>query len=324
MEAIGQVERNPTQAAAPRTDRLDITMLMGGPSDERDVSLVSGRAVAAALERAGHRVTARDIGPDDLSALDRKEAEVVFIVLHGAWGESGELQQICEDRGLAYVGSGPAASAAAMDKVAAKQRFVRCGLSTPEWVLLRRGAAPRDGAIDRLGLPCVVKPVDSGSSVDLTVAVDAASRDRAIGEVAARHGQALVERYIRGRELTVGIVGEEALPIVEIIPPGGTYDYHAKYVSNETRYVVNPELPAGAQERLQADGMEAHRALGCRDLSRVDFILDAAGVPWVLEVNTIPGFTSHSLLPKAAAAAGIDFDALCDRLARMAMARAGR
>ncbi len=305
---------------------LDVTVLMGGPSSEREVSLLSGRAVADALARCGHRVTAADISPEDLSALDRRGAEVVFVALHGAFGEDGAVQRLCEGRGLPYVGSGPDASRLAMDKHASKDVFRRAGLATPDWVVVeaRQPPARRASLLARVPPPCVVKPVDSGSSVDVYVARDAAARDAALGGLLAGYGRALVEAFVAGREMTVGILGDRPLPVVEVRPHREFYDYVAKYEDDATEYLTDPELPPGAARRLQQDALAAHRALGCRDLSRVDFILDESGRPWVLEVNTIPGFTSHSLVPKAAAAAGIGFEQLCDRLVRMALDRARR
>jgi len=304
---------------------LEITVLMGGPSSEREVSFMSGRAVAEGLRRRGHHVAAADVGPEDVSALRREGIDVVFIALHGQFGESGQVQRLCEQHGLVYVGSGPAPSALAMDKAASKRAFRRAGLATPEWVLIDRSqpAAQRRSLLDELPPPCVLKPNDGGSSVDVTIARDAAVRDAAAEELLDRYGAALIERFIDGREMTVGILDERPLPLVEIRPARAFYDYVAKYDDDATEYIVNPELAPAAAEELAAAGLTAHLALGCRDFSRVDFILDAAGVAYALEVNTIPGFTSHSLLPKAAAAAGLDFDQLCERIVRLALRRAG-
>jgi len=303
---------------------LDVTVLMGGPSAEREVSLLSGRAVADALARAGHAVTGADISPADASALDRRGADVVFIALHGDFGESGAVQALCEERGLRYTGSGPRASALALDKVAAKQVFRGAGLGTPDWVLVEEfgDLAETRAEVERLSLPAVVKPVDSGSSIDVTIARTAARRDEAMEELLDRYGRVLVERFVAGREMTVGVLGEEALPVMEILPAREFYDYAAKYADGSgTRYVFDHRLDEETCRRLRQAGLAAHRSLGCRDLSRVDFILDGEGVPQVLEVNTIPGFTSHSLVPMAAARAGVCFEELVDRLVQMAMDR---
>jgi D-alanine-D-alanine ligase len=302
---------------------LDITVLLGGPSNEREVSRDSGSAVAEALRRRGHKITESDISPQDTSALDRRGTDVVFIALHGEFGEDGQVQQLCEQRGLSYVGSGVQASKTAMDKVASKECFRRASLATPDWVVIDCATLPevRRDAAGRIGLPCVVKPIDAGSSVGVTIAADQAARDRALAEVLEGFGRAMMERFVRGRELTVGILGEQALPVIEIRPARPFYDRFAKYKDDATQYIVNPPLPPGAAERLCADALTAHRTLGCRDLSRVDFILDERGVANMLEINTLPGFTSHSLLPKAAAKVGISFEQLVERIARMAMAR---
>jgi len=303
---------------------LDITVLMGGPSSERDISLVSGKAVADALERRGHRVTRADISPRDAGALDRKGIDLVFPVLHGWFGEDGQVQALCESRGLTYVGSGPEASRLGMNKDAAKIVFRQAGLCTPDWIVVERAdAAGRGGRGPAcLGLPVVLKPVDGGSSVDVTIARDEAGRDAALEALLAAHGRALVERFVKGRELTVGILGEQALPVIQIVPAREFYDKVAKYADGAgTQYVFDHGLSDDLVRWLQRCAVEAHAALGCRDMSRVDFILDDAGSPCVLEVNTIPGFTSHSLLPMAAARVGIGFDELVDRLAAMAMRR---
>ena len=317
MKGGGAVRRNPTKA-------MNITVLMGGPSAEREVSLMSGSAIAEALERVGHRVARADIGPGDVSALDREGIDVVFIALHGQFGESGEVQAICERKALRYTGSSPLASRLALDKAAAKQIFRRNGLPTPDWMILEDFHSPRQiqGWLPELDVPVVVKPVDGGSSVDITIARSPAQRDAAIGELIDKYGRVMLERAVQGRELTVGILGDEALPVLEIIPAREFYDYTAKYADGAgTRYVFDHGLSDEVVRATQAAALTAHNCLGCRDMSRVDFILDAEGVPQVLETNTIPGFTGHSLLPMAAARIGISFEQLVDRIANMAMRR---
>ncbi|KPK80832.1 MAG: hypothetical protein AMJ81_11280 [Phycisphaerae bacterium SM23_33] len=316
-------------ATAPpraRTKPLDITVLMGGPGSEREVSLVSGAAVADALQRCGHRVTRADISPADTSALDRRGVEVVFVALHGVFGEDGEVQRLCEARGLTYVGSGPGASRLAMDKHASKQVFRRSGLATPDWVTLEASmpAWQRAALLQEFPPPCVLKPNDGGSSVDVYIARDQAARQQALERLLAGYGRAMIESFVPGREMTVGVLGAEALPVLEIRPHREFYDYQAKYNDDSTEYIVDPDLPLPVKEHLRAAGLAAHKALGCRDFSRVDFILAEDGPAHVLEVNTIPGFTSHSLLPKAAAAVNIGFDQLCDRIVQLALERTRR
>lgn len=315
-----------TEGTYVPTRTLDITVLMGGPSSEREVSLVSGRAVADALARCGHKVTTADISPEDNSALSREGLEVVFIALHGPFGEDGQVQLLCEEGGLAYVGSGPVASKLAMDKDASKRLFRAAALDTPAWVVVEKGAQP-DRLAELLAQtppPCVLKPIDGGSSVDVTIARDEPARDEALADLLAAYGRAMIEEFIPGREMTVGILAEEALPLVEIRPAREFYDYFAKYEDDATQYIVAPDVPPGVADRLARDALKAHQALGCRDFSRVDFMLTDDGRAHVLEVNTIPGFTSHSLLPKAAAAAGVSFEQLCDRLVGLALERQQR
>jgi len=306
------------------TDVLDITVLLGGPSSERDVSLLSGQAIADALGRRGHRVTRADISPGNALALDREGIDVVFIALHGDFGESGEVQELCEERGLCYTGSGARASQLAIDKAATKQIVKRIGLPTPDWMIVEEFHTPSQIAqwLPELGLPVVLKPVNGGSSVDITIAHAPEARDEALEAMVDKYGRAMLERFVPGREITVSILGDRPLPVIEIIPDGEFYDYRAKYSDEAgTRYTLEHGLDAGAVEALQAAACATHRALDCRDMSRVDFILDEQGTAWVLEINTIPGFTSHSLLPMAAAGSGIGFDELVGRIARMARER---
>jgi len=308
-----------------RTERpLDITVLMGGPSAEREISLISGKAIAEGLRRAGHSVTCADVLPNDTSALDRKNADVVFIALHGEFGESGQVQQLCEDRGLAYTGSPQRASELAMDKAAAKEIFRQAGLPTPDWMIIEEYHGPQlyRKWLRELPPPVVLKPVNGGSSIDITIAHDEQERDEALEAMIDVYGRCMLEAFVPGREMTVGILGTEALPVLEIVPARPFYDYTAKYADGAgTRYVFDHGLDDETASQLRQMAWAAHEALGCRDLSRVDFILDAQGTAQLLEVNTIPGFTSHSLVPMAAAHAGIGFEELVDRLAMMAFAR---
>ncbi len=302
---------------------LDITVLMGGPSSEHEVSLASGTAIADALVRNGHKVTRSDISPQELSALDRPGIDLVFIALHGDFGESGQVQRLCEARGLRYIGSGAAASELAMDKAAAKRAFAAGGISTPPGMVITEVTPAAKAWLEDIGLPIVLKPVDGGSSVDVVIAHDRQVRDRELTDLLAKYGRILAERFIEGKELTVGILGDEALPIIQIIPDGEFYDYRAKYSDGaKTQYIFEHGIDTPRAAAIQAMALAAHRSLGCRDMSRVDVMLEkSTGIPYVLEINTIPGFTSHSLLPKAAARVGIPLDQLVERIAEMAMAR---
>lgn len=302
--------------AAPRgVETLDITVLAGGPGGEREVSLNSGRAVHEALIRLGHRAELCDILPGDMAALDRP-ADFAFIVLHGEFGEDGTVQAELERRGMAYAGSGPAASRRAMNKVEAKRCFKRAGVPTPEHAVAEPGTC---AAIARsFPLPAVVKPVASGSSVDTSIVETRAALADAVEAVVAKYGRALVERCIRGPELTVGILGDHPLPVCEIRTLRAFYDYQAKYIDDDTQYLFDLDLPARVLDEVQSLSLTAHRALGCEAFSRVDWMVDGTTLkPYALEVNTIPGFTSHSLLPKAAARAGVGFDELCARIVEL-------
>jgi D-alanine-D-alanine ligase len=288
-----------------------VTVLCGGPSAERQVSLDSGAAVAEALTRCGHEVFVADIDPDHLAALEHP-ADVVFPALHGGFGENGTLQRILEERGIAFVGSDSRASALAMDKLAAKRIVIDLGIDTPPFELL-----DTPDAQPTLAPPVVVKPVAEGSSVATTILHEGSPLEAA-REVVARYGRALVERFIAGDEITVGIVGNQTLPPICVRPRRGFYDYQAKYHDSGTEYLFDAGHPASLLDRARADSRRVFDALGCRHLARIDWIADADRRLWFLEANTLPGFTSHSLVPKAAARIGVPFDALVERLVRMA------
>jgi D-alanine-D-alanine ligase len=295
---------------------LDITVLAGGPGSEREVSLQSGKSVHAALCRLGHRAIVHDIGPEDLAALNER-ADLVFIALHGEFGEDGSVQEILEKRGICYTGSDAKASRAAMNKAETKRMVAKAGVPTPEWGLV--DATNHEGVQQRFAAPAVVKPVASGSSVDLTIARTPQQLQQAAARLVDRYGEALIERYIEGVELTVGILGDAALPVCQIRTKREFYDYQAKYVDNDTEYLFDIDLPDSLLARVQEMSLAAYRAVGCSVFSRVDWMVSAASQPYFLEINTIPGFTSHSLVPKAAARIGMDFDALCQRIIELSL-----
>ena len=302
---------------ARRRATLNITVLSGGPGRERQVSLDSGRAVHDALRRCGHRTELRDIGPADLSALD-VPADFIFIALHGEFGEDGAVQAEIEKKRLPYAGSGPAASRLAISKVDTKRRFEEAGIPTPAWAVATRASI--EEALASVPPPVVIKPVASGSSVDISIARTADDARVAVEHVVEQYGQALIERYIRGPELTVGILGDVALPVCEIRPAREFYDYRAKYIDDDTQYLFETAVSADTLVEVQRMSLAAHRALGCAAFSRVDWMVDRdTGGAFAIEINTIPGFTSHSLLPKAAARAGIGFDELCERIVELSM-----
>lgn len=286
-----------------------VAVLKGGPSSEREVSLVSGAAVARGLRACGYAVTELDVPGSDFALPEPCDA--VFIALHGPFGEDGTVQDILEMRGVPYTGSGPEASRRAIDKCASKRIFEAAGVPTAAFEVLAPGARPT------MPYPLVIKPPLEGSTIGIHRVEDAASWDAAAADCLRYGDSILAEAYLPGVELTVGILQGEALPIIQIEAPGTWYDYDAKYLHRvgETRYLV----PAPLQEELAATcrdiALRAFDALGCRSFGRVDLRFSAAGEPNVLEVNTIPGFTEgNSLLPKAAEHAGIAFPLLCDRI----------
>jgi D-alanine-D-alanine ligase len=295
---------------------MKVTVLYGGPSAEREVSLVSGKAVIAGLREAGHEVFASDVSPTDLSGLDAG-ADVVFPVLHGEFGESGELQEILEQRKLKFVGSGSVASRLGMDKVNTKKAWEKSGLPTPPYEILRRGARPTIGA------PCVVKAIRSGSSIDVFICKTQESIAAAIENLSVRHDEILIEKFIAGPELTVGLLEEKALAPIRIVPQTEFFDYDAKYQRSDTEHRFDTGLPEETIRQCQELAQRANAVVGARDLARIDVMLDEADglKPYLLEINTLPGFTPKSLLPEAAAHAGLGFPALVDRLVRRAASR---
>ena len=288
-----------------------IAVLMGGPSSEREVSLRSGAAIANGLRQKGYEVTEVDVRGHELELPAGTEA--AFIALHGEFGEDGGIQSMLKSQGVPYTGSGVDSSRTAFDKVESKKIFDRQGIPTPGYEVLQRGAKRT------LKLPVVVKPVRQGSSIGLH-RVFAESEWAAAFEDALKYdADVLVEQFIDGRELTVGVVGDQVLPVVEIRAPGGFYDYEAKYTKGKTEYLVPAPITAEETKECQSLGLKTFKALNSRGMGRVDVRLTPHGRCYVLELNSIPGFTETSLLPKAARAAGIEFPELCDRILRLAV-----
>lgn len=294
-----------------------LAVLMGGPGPERVVSVRSGQAVARALREMGREVDEIDVeGPGFLPPPD---LGIAVNMVHGLFGEDGALQELLEDRGIRYTGEGPEGSRLAFDKILAKRRFSERGVPTPAHEVIRAGERPRRAP------PLVLKPPRQGSSVGVEIVRGAGELDAALERVAAHGEEILVEEYIAGRELTVGILGEMVLPVIEIVPKDGFYDFVNKYPWLDPRGGSQHLCPApigdGETRLVQEAAMAAHRALGLEVYSRVDVLLDAAGRPHVLEINTLPGMTEASLLPDAAARAGIGFGELCLRIIEISMAR---
>lgn len=297
---------------------MRVTVLYGGPSAEREVSLVSGKAVIEGLKSAGHEVFGSDVSPTDLSGLDHA-ADVIFPVLHGQFGESGELQEILEQRKLAFVGSGSKASRLGMDKIKTKQAWEESGLPTPPW---RRLDSANPKALEQVGAPCVVKAISSGSSIDVFVCKTTDEARAACDKVMAHHDAALIEKFIQGPELTVGLLEEKPLAPIRIVPKRGFFDYEAKYKAADTEHRFDTGLPPNVVEHCRELARKANEVVGARDLARIDIMLDEQNRPYLLEINTLPGFTPKSLLPEAAKHAGIEFGSLVDRLVRRARQRA--
>lgn len=330
---------------------MKIAVLFGGTSAERDVSIASGAQVVQALRSRGHTVVPVDpasgvvkpedetsvlragvgVRPPDRDVLERMQStdvaamlrapeldglDVVFIALHGAFGEDGTLQALLDAAGFAYTGSGLIGSAVAMDKDISKRLFVQAGVPTPPWLM-----APVDAAdvAARIGYPAVVKPSKQGSTVGLTIVRDPAHLPAAIIEAYRFDDEVLIETFVPGRELTVPVLGDEALPVGEIIPRSEIFDYESKYQPGGAQEIFPADLPAHESARLQELALAAHRALKLHGFSRVDFRRDENGGFWCLEANTLPGMTSASLFPKGAAAAGIPFPEVCERICTLAI-----
>lgn len=295
------------------TDEKPIAVLMGGLSAEREVSLRTGKAVLEALKRSGHAAFGIDVGRDLPSRLTWQQASKVFIALHGRFGEDGTVQGLLEMMRLPYTGSGVLASSLAMDKVVTKKLLVYHGLATPAFTECTAADLAKGQLPDCPPLPVVVKPAREGSTIGMSLVRDQARLREALQE-ALRHDQlVLIEEFIAGREVTVGVLDGEALPIVEVVAEGGFYDYDAKYHSASTEYLLPAPLDPELYGALQRTAVEVFNILGCAGAARVDFMIRGDQF-FCLEVNTIPGMTETSLLPKAAAAAGISFDQLVERI----------
>ncbi|MEW5701289.1 MAG: D-alanine--D-alanine ligase [Candidatus Zixiibacteriota bacterium] len=359
MERTSTVVGANYRESVPGEVELRVLVLAGGKSSERDVSLASGDAISQALSGSGHTVfrldpgvtmravewqpqpTGQKIGtappdqstlasvgggtgtilsPADLPLADLRSVDVVLIALHGGDGEDGHLQALLDLANIPYTGSGMLASALAMDKNAAKRIFVAEGIPTPEWRVLD---APTDWEFadlsDALGLPLVVKPNAQGSTVGLTLVKDASQWAPALKQAFHWGPRVIAEQYIPGRELTVGVLGDKPLPVVEIRPKHGIYDYECKYTPGQTEYICPAPLSAPQTRIVQEQGMEAFRALGCRGYARADFRMDPDGNVYCLEMNTLPGMTSLSLVPQAAKSAGIEFPELLRRICDLAL-----
>ncbi len=300
---------------APFAGPWRVAVLSGGESHEREVSLKSGAAVAEALESRGHSIASIDPAEVDLTGTDWGEIDVAFIALHGRFGEDGTLQSILEQADVPFTGSDSATSRLAFSKSASKERFFQRGVPTPPYFLVHESddATRIAKQAAKLGFPLVVKPDAQGSSLGISIVQAPHELVRALDRCFHFDAFAILEPAILGTEWTVGLLDDRALPAIQIETRREFYDYQAKYEDDATRYLFEFALPMSAVHEIERTSRRAARALGTRGLARVDIRLDRYRRPWVLEVNTVPGFTDHSLVPKAAAHAGIEFGELCEK-----------
>jgi len=302
-----------------RTIPKKIAVLMGGPGSERDVSLATGRGISKALRSLGADVVEVDVRDAKFELPD--DVDLAFIALHGTFGEDGQVQRILEARGVVYTGEGVEESRLAFDKIRSKEKFREHQVITPEWETIGAHQRPR------MQLPIVVKAPRQGSTVGVHIVKKAEDLESAIADAAEYDRELLIERFVPGRELTIGILGDQVLPILEIIPKGGFYDFTNKYpflnpkAGGGAQHVCPAKIDPGKTKEIQDLALRAYRALGLEVYSRVDAILSETGQPFVLEINTIPGMTEASLLPEAAAAAGISYVDLCARIIALSRAR---
>ena len=296
-----------------------IAVLMGGPGSERDVSLATGQGVSRALRSLGAEVAEIDVRDENFQLPS--DVDLAFLTIHGTFGEDGQLQRILERRGIAYTGEGVEGSRTAFDKIRSKEKFREHGVTTPLWEVIHPGQRPT------IPLPIVVKPPREGSTVGVVIVKNEAEIESAISQAAKYGRELLVEQFVSGRELTIGILGDEALPIIEIIPKGGFYDFTNKYpflnpqAGGGAEHVCPAKIDAEKTKEIQELALRAFRAAGLQVYGRVDVILSESGEPFILEINNIPGMTEASLLPEAAAVAGISYIDLCARIIALSRAR---
>jgi D-alanine-D-alanine ligase len=296
-----------------------IAVLMGGPSSERDVSFATGRGVVKALQSFGADASEVDVRDENFELP--AGTELAFIALHGTFGEDGQVQQILESRGVRYTGDGVEESRITFDKILSKEKFREADVPTPYWQIIKKGQRPT------MPIPYVIKAPRQGSTVGISIVKNDREVDGALTEALKYDAELLVEKFIPGRELTVGVLGDQALPIIEIIPKGGFYDFNTKYpflnpqAGASAEHVCPAKIDDAKTKEIQEIALRAFRSLGLKVYARVDVMLSENGEPSVLEANTIPGMTEASLLPEAAAVAGIDYPQLCARIIELSLAR---
>ena len=298
-----------------------IAVLMGGPGSEREVSLATGRGVAKALRSLGAEVIEIDVRNEDFQLPN--DVDLAFITIHGTFGEDGQIQKILERRRIAYTGEGVTTSEIAFDKIRTKERFLEHGVTTPPWEVIHAGERPT------IPLPIVVKPPRQGSTVGVVIVKNENELESAINEASKYDRELLIEEFVPGRELTIGVLSDRALPILEIIPKGGFYDFNNKYpflnpqAGGGAEHVCPANIDAKKTKEIQELALRAFRAAGLQVYARVDAILSETGQPFILEINNIPGMTETSLLPEAAAAVGISYTDLCARIIALSRPRKG-
>lgn len=295
-----------------------IGVLLGGTSAEREVSLRSGQAIYGSLKNLGYNVIAVDVGEDICTALPAAGVQIAFLALHGGYGENGSLQGMLEVLGIPYTGSGVLASALAMDKEASKKVFRYHGIPVPPYVVFDHQSV-NDMPQTVFALPWVVKPAAEGSSIGVSIVKQGHDLKKAIQQAGLYGERIIIEQYIDGKEIQIGILNGKSIGGVEVRPSLEFYSYEAKYTSGLTEYILPPEVDDAVYERAAATAFSAHQALGCKGATRVDLMVDVKGDPYVLEVNTIPGMTETSLLPKIARLAGYDFPDLIEEILRGAV-----
>ncbi len=303
---------------------LKIAVLMGAVGSERQVSLASGKCVADALKKKPDlEVISHDFLPDKPWILDDKSIDVFFLVFHGEFGEGGDMQEICERKKLLFTGCNSKSSRLAFDKMACKKLLEKAKIPTPQAVEIRKyqQLADIESSLKTMGEKFVIKPIRQGSSVGIQIVNGLDKAKTAAEECFDQFGDCMVEKFIKGREITVGILENQTLPVIEIKTAHQFYDYDAKYNDDTTQYLFDTITDEQTLNRINDTALRSFKALGCRDFSRVDLILSDDGTPYVIEINTIPGFTTHSLLPKAAAKAGMDMSQLCFRIIQAALKR---
>ena len=301
--------------------KLKVAVLTGGIGQERDISIQSGNCVAQGLKEAGFNIVFTDIRPDNIEILDDDSIDVFFVAMHGEFGEDGQLQEILEDKSLLYTGSGPAESKLAFDKIASKKVFSEAGIDTPAAIEFNPNADAEKLAelLQQPGDKYVVKPIRQGSSVGISIVRGLSEAVSAAERTLSGFDDCMIEEFIPGREITVGVLCGKPLPVIEIRPKEDFYNYRAKYIDERTEFLFDTIKGQELTSRINNSALDCYNSLGCRHFARVDSILGNDGVVYVLEVNTIPGFTTHSLLPKAAARAGLSMSDLCVRIIEAAL-----